>query len=66
MHSREGPFGSIRYDPSIMEDISRHLSRIGPIPSVQERLMLEDRQTGSGIGFRKRRRNKNYTRKRYY
>ena len=66
MHSGEGPFRSIRYEPNIMRGVSEHLSRIAPIPSVQERLMLEDRQTGSGIGFRKRRRNKNYTRKRYF
>jgi len=68
MHSREGPFGSIRYDPSIMEDISRHLSRIGPIPSVQERLMLEDRQTGSGRRRRRRRskQRKKYTYNRFY
>ena len=67
MHSREGPFGSIRYDPSIMENISRHLSRIGPVPSVQERLMLEDRQTGSGRRRRikQRKQRKNYTRNRF-
>ena len=44
MHSREGPISTVRYDPSIMEGISRHLSRIRPVPSVQKRLMLEDRQ----------------------
>ena len=69
MHSREGPFGSIRYDPSIMENVSRYLSRIGPVPSVQERLMLEDRQTGSGRRRRskpsRRRSRKKYTRNRF-
>ena len=68
MHSREGPLGSIRYDPSIMENISKHLSRIGPVPSVQERLMLEDRQTGSGRRRRikQRKQRKKYTRNRFY
>ena len=68
MHSREGPLGSIRYDPSIMEGISRHLSGMGPIPSVQERLMLEDRQTGSGSRRRSRssKRRKKYTYNRFY
>ena len=65
MHSREGPLGSIRYDPSIMEGISKHLSRMGPIPSVQERLMLEDRQTGSGRRRRRRRRRRSKQRKKY-
>ena len=69
MHSREGPLGSIRYDPSIMEGISEYLSKMGPIPSVQERLMLEDRQTGSGRRRRRRRRSKQrkkYTYNRFY
>ena len=67
MHSREGPFGTVRYDPSIMENISRYLSRIGPIPSVQERLMLEDRQTGSGRRRRikQRKQRKKYTKNRF-
>jgi hypothetical protein len=34
-----------------MEGISRHLSRIRPTPSVQERLMLEDRQEGPDEGY---------------
>ena len=69
MHSREGPLGSIRYDPSIMQGISEHLSRIAPIPSVHQRLMLEDRQTGSGRRRRSKRsskRNKKYTYNRFY
>ena len=71
MHSREGPLGSIRYDPSIMQGVSEHLSRIAPIPSVHQRLMLEDRQTGSGRRRRRRsksrrRRRKKYTRNRFY
>ena len=63
MHSREGPFRSIRYEPNIMRGISEYLSRMGPIPSVQERLMLEDRQTGSGSRRRSRssKRKKKYT-----
>ena len=67
MHSREGSFGTVRYDPSIMENISRHLSRIGPIPSVQERLILEDRQTGSGRRRRikQRKQRKKYTTNRF-
>ena len=70
MHSGEGPFRSIRYEPNIMRGVSEHLSRIGPIPSVQERLMLEDRQTGSGRRRRSKSRRskqrKKYTRNRFY
>ena len=68
MHSGEGPFRSIRYEPNIMRGVSEHLSRIAPIPSVQERLMLEDRQTGSGRRRRRRRskHRKKYTRNRFY
>ena len=69
MHSGEGPFRSIRYEPNIMRGISEYLSRMGPVPSVQERLMLEDRQTGSGRRRRsksRRRRRKKYTRNRFY
>jgi len=68
MHSREGPFRSIRYEPNIMRGISEYLSRMGPVPSVQERLMLEDRQTGSGSRRRSRssKRRKKYTYNRFY
>ena len=46
MESMTGPFRrGVRYEPSIMEGISKHLSNIRPYPSVQRRMMLEDRQT---------------------
>ena len=78
MHSREGPISTVRYDPSIMEGISRHLSRIRPVPSLQERLMLEDkdkdRKGGSkrssskkrSSSSRRRRKNKYYTRRKRF
>ena len=64
MHSREGPFGSVRYDPSIMEGISRHLSTMRPDAGVQRRMMLEDKKGGKRSSSGKRR--KNYTRRRFY
>ena len=69
MHSREGPISTVRYDPSIMEGISRHLSRIRPVPSLQERLMLEDKDRKGGSKRSSRsssRKNKYYTRRRSF
>ena len=42
MHSREGPIGSVRYDPSIMEGIGRHLSTMRPNTIAQRSMRLED------------------------
>ena len=67
MYSREGPISTVRYDPSIMEGISRHLSRMRPTPSVQTRLMLEDKDKKGGNKRSSRsssRKKKNYTRRR--
>ena len=64
LHDRDSVFRHLK-EPELMQDVSEHLSRIAPIPSVHQRLMLDDRQTGRGIGFSKRRKRKNYTRKRY-
>ena len=63
MHSREGPIGSVRYDPSIMEGIGRHLTSMRPDAGVQRR-MIEDKQMGSGKRSGKHRR-KYYTKKRF-
>ena len=66
MYSREGPISTVRYDPSIMEGISRHLSRMRPVPSVQTRLMLEDKDKKGGSKQSSRsssRKKKNYTRR---
>jgi ankyrin repeat protein len=57
MHSREGPIGSVRYDPSIMEGIGKHLSSMRPDAGVQRR-MIEDKKGG-------KRNRKYYTRKRF-
>jgi hypothetical protein len=47
---RDSVFKYLR-EPQLMENISEHLSRIRPVPSVQERLMLEDRQEGPDEGY---------------
>ena len=65
MHSREGPIGSVRYDPSIMEGIGKHLTSMRPDAGVQRR-MIEDKQMGSGKrSSKKRRKRKYYTRRRF-
>jgi len=40
---RDSVFKYLR-EPQLMENISEHLSKMRPVPSVQTRLMLEDRQ----------------------
>ena len=54
LNPRLGNDSVLRYlgESELLQDIVKHL-RIGPVPSVQRRLMLKDRQTGSGIGFSK-------------
>ena len=41
MDSREGPIGTVRYDPSLVEHISRHLSNMEHRPSVMNRMAAE-------------------------
>jgi ankyrin repeat protein len=44
MESREGPMSSVRYDPSLIEHISRHLSKTKPIHNVQKKAFEDDRK----------------------
>ena len=44
MESREGPMSSVRYDPSLLEHISRHLSKTKPIHNIQKKAFEDDRK----------------------
>jgi hypothetical protein len=41
MHSRQGPMSTVRYDPTLIEHVSKHLSNIRPIPNIYERMSRE-------------------------
>lgn len=45
MHSREGPFSSLRYEPNIMEGIFRHLSNMRPDARVHTRIDQQNKRT---------------------
>ena len=76
METTTGPFRGIRYEPNIMEGISRHLSTMRPNTIAQRNMMLEDENDRIadylntldqyGMGKRKGKRSKRkYARNRY-
>jgi hypothetical protein len=48
MYSREGPFESIRFNPTIIEDINKQLQNIKIKPDVRFRMLTQNKQKGSG------------------
>jgi len=48
MYSKEGPFGSIRFNPTIIEDINKQLQNIEINPDVRLRMLTQNKQKGSG------------------
>ena len=55
---RWNTFGKIRYDPSLLENISSHLSRKKPLHSIQERMLLQDNDSSGGSKLKKHNRSK--------
>ena len=48
MYSREGPFRSIRFNPTIIEDINKQLQNTEINPDVHLRMSTQNKQKGSG------------------
>ena len=74
METTTGPFRGIRYEPSIMENIGRHLSTMRPNTIAQSNMRLEDENTMiadyldtlNQYGSGKRSRKRKYSKKRRY
>ena len=66
IHDRNSVLQYLR-EPELMENVNEYLSSIRPQPSVHSRLMLEDKQRGSGnYGKKRSKKRSKKTRKRNY
>ena len=63
MHSEQGPFKSIRYNPTIIEDINKHLENIKMNPDVHKRMLTQNEQKGSSKKKKSKKRKKNQKKK---